>query len=203
MRILHPSLGLTALVAAFAVGLRTEEATSRDSASSEDGRAIHSSRSHQSTERRTTHRQARQRLEKERLPDPRLEELTKTLGLSHRQQAIIHPAILRATFGYDPETPYQVIREESPRHLGPPLTRADFEDALFAILDVDQQLDYAATVTEKEVWWNSVISRLEADLENQTSPVNQLPTPLAPEPPSQLAPSQGRDRLIPLPPATD
>lgn len=199
MRFLHPSLGLTALVAAFAVGLRTEEASRRELPDSEANLTIlpHSSRDAQSSHPKTTSsRKIRTRVP---LPDPHLEDLSRTLSLSHTQQADIHPAILRASLNYDPEQPYSTAFHDAPRFLGPPMTRADFEDALFAILNVDQQLDYAASVTEKEAWWNSVISRLEADLESQTSPTGQLPTP----PPPTSAPSQGRDRQLQLPPVAN
>ena len=195
MRFLHPSLGLTALVAAFAVGLRTEESPSgeslppttstttfRPASSSENPRSI------------SSRREQRTRAE---YPDPRLKELTRTLALSFDQQAQIHPAITRATLGYDPGMSYPLYQSDAPQFLGPPLTRADFEDALFAILDIEQQLDYAATTTEKEAWWQSVVSRLEADLDHQTSSAKHLPPPATP------VPSQGRDRLLQLPPATD
>lgn len=197
MRLLNPSLGLTALVAAFAVGLRSEEAIFGDSEAppsrsdsflppipSERNRPL-STRSHS---------------KREKPSDPRLEELTHTLALSHQQQIQIHPAIIRASFGYDPQKAYPLFQGDVPQLLGPPLSRADFEDALFAILDVEQQLDYAATATEKEAWWRSVVARLEADLESQTSPAEQLPPPPPPEP---VAPSRGRDRQLQLPPVTD
>jgi len=194
MRLLHPSLGLTALVAAFAVGLRSKEAISGETDQSRSplpafDRPHPSERAHLPS--------SRQPIKREPLPDPRLEELARTLSLSHRQQAEIHPAIIRASFGYDPDKSHPLIEGEPARFLGPPLTRADFEDALFAILDVEQQLDYAATATEKEAWWRSVISRLEADLESQTSPAAQIP----PSPP--VTPSQGRNRKLQLPPSTD
>lgn len=195
MRFLHPSLGLTALVAAFAVGLRTEESNFRKNPSTKTtSSAFHHTSSTEASRSSSSRRPQKKR---EEHPDPRIEELTKTLALSRDQEAQIHPAIIRATFGYDPKTSYQLTRSDTPQFLGPPLTRADFEDALFAILDVEQQLDYAATATEKEAWWQSVVSRLEADLESETSPVEHLP------PPATSTPSQGRDRQLQLPPATN
>lgn len=200
MRFLHPSLGLTALVAAFAVGLRTERketalplATSQGNAQSPGFHRGEIGHPRRASVSRTL--QA-----KKELPDPRLEALTHTLSLSKDQQAQIHPAIIRATYGYDPKIPYSSLANELQTLLGPAMTRADFEDALFAILDIEQQLDYAASVTQKEAWWQSVISRPEADLGNQTSPGNHLPDPAFESVP---LPSQGRDRQLQLPPVTD
>jgi hypothetical protein len=196
MRLLHPSLGLTALVAAFAIGLRSEEAIFGKSS---QRRSSLPAFDRPEASGMVPLPSSRLPSKREPLSDPRLEELAHTLSLSHRQQAAIHPAIIRASFGYDPEKAHVLIEGEPARFLGPPLTRADFEDTLFAILDVEQQLDYAATATEKEAWWQSVISRLEADLESQTSPAAQLPLPLPPP----VVPSQGRNRRLQLPPATD
>lgn len=197
MRFLNPSLGLTALVAAFAVGLRSEEVIfgKEKTPANQANPFLPPAPSERS---RTL--SSRPPSKREKLPDPRLEELTRTLALSHEQQVQIHPAIIRASFGYAPRKAYSLFKGDVPQTLGPPLSRADFEDALFAILDVDQQLDYAATATEKEAWWRSVVSRLEADLESHTSPAEQLPPPPPPEP---VAPSRGRDRHLQLPPATD
>jgi hypothetical protein len=196
MRFLHPSLGLTALVAAFAVGLRTGE-DAPSPLSSQSGSTPSPSFQIGQSEQPRKISVSRTLQPREQLPDPRLEELTRTLSLSKDQQTKIHPAVIRATFGYDPEKPCFSLANDSPLLLGPPMTRADFEDALFAILDVEQQLDYAASVTQKEAWWQSVISRLEADLENQTSPSGHLSSE------SEPAPSQGRNRQLQLPPVTD
>jgi len=84
-------------------------------------------------------------------------------------------------------------------NLGPKLSRASFEDHLFSLLDEDQQLDYAASVVEREIWWSSIISRLEADLENQTNVQDQLPSPEtydSPEEPIEPQPSGHRGRNL-------
>ena len=98
--------------------------------------------------------------------------------------------------------PYPTLDCSEPTFLGPRLDRADFEDTLFAILDGEQQLDYVADVTESDAWWRSVISRLEADLENQTDPVDRLPAPARPLP-EPIAPSPNRDRQLTLPPTEE
>ena len=199
MRLLHPSLGLTALVAAFAVGVRVDEGTPQNTETSSTFQSANGDRETATSSQRPPLLSTRPRRSGDRdPPDPRLGDLTEALALSRSQQKEILPAIIRATYGYDPRQAYHIDRAEPARLLGPPLARADFEDALFAILDVEQQLDYAATVTEKEAWWRSVVSRLEADLENHTTPLPSLP-----HPPLETSPSTGRGRTLQLPPPTD
>ena len=115
--------------------------------------------------------------EVESLAYSRLGELTETLFLDQDQIEKLRPLILRATPGYLAENRYASFQPNASANssLGPPLLRSHFEDQLFALLDGEQQLDYAASVAEREVWWSNIIARLEADLENHTSPEEDLP----------------------------
>jgi hypothetical protein len=120
--------------------------------------------------------------EVESLAYSRLGELTETLFLDQDQIEKLRPLILRATPGYLPENRYASFQPNASANspLGPPLLRSHFEDQLFALLDGEQQLDYAASVAEREVWWSNIIARLEADLENHTSPEEDLPASSGP-----------------------
>jgi hypothetical protein len=120
--------------------------------------------------------------EVESLAYSRLDELTETLFLDRDQIEKLRPLILRATPGYLPENRYASFQPNTSANspLAPPLLRSDFEDQLFALLDGEQQLDYAASVAEREVWWSNIIARLEADLENHTSPEEDLPASSGP-----------------------
>ena len=122
--------------------------------------------------------------EVESLAYSRLGELTETLFLNQNQIEKLRPLILRATPGYLPENRYASLQPNASATspLAPPLLRSDFEDQLFALLDGEQQLDYAASVAEREVWWSNIIARLEADLENHTSPEENLPASSGPTP---------------------
>ena len=122
--------------------------------------------------------------EVESLAYSRLDELTETLFLDRDQIEKLRPLILRATPGYLPENRYASFQPNTSANspLGPSLLRSDFEDQLFALLDGEQQLDYAASVAEREVWWSNIIARLEADLENHTSPEEDLPASSGPTP---------------------
>lgn len=122
--------------------------------------------------------------EVESLAYSRLGELTETLFLNQDQIEKLRPLILRATPGYLPGKRYASLQPNASATspLAPPLLRSDFEDQLFALLDGEQQLDYAASVAEREVWWSNIIARLEADLENHTSPEENLPASSGPTP---------------------
>jgi len=116
-----------------------------------------------------------------------LEELTANLSLSQSQRRKLLPLILRSSPGYEDTHSYPLRSQSGVVHanLGPKLSRASFEDHLFSLLDEDQQLDYAASVVEREIWWSSIISRLEEDLENQTNVRDHLPPPGAHDPPEE------------------
>lgn len=192
MRSLHSSLGITAFAAAMAVGVRTNSPHPLENAGAnlEITATIQHPRSPTPSERRHPHKTA---------PNPRhrdLHRLTQTLGLSIQQQKDIHPALLRSHPDYDPSKLYRTLASDLPVFLGTPLSRPDFEDHLFAILDGEQQLDYVAATTEADAWWRSVISRLEADLDSGTNPSDRLPSP-------QPSPAPNRGRTLTLPPSTD
>jgi len=178
MRSVTTSIGLTALAIAVALGVMTEKDKSptkgQKSPEKAKARKIFS-------DVRYDHRAARPRRavsnEVEKLACSRLDELAETLFLNPDQIEKLRPLILRATPGYSPENSYASFLPNASANspLGPPLLRSYFEDQLFALLDGEQQLDYAASVAEREVWWTDIIARLEADLENQTSPEENLP----------------------------
>lgn len=202
MRLFPSSLGVTAFAAAIAVGVRTHTIP-EETARTAELEMLAIAESHRLSDRNGS---LHPRHEPSTRPEyHNLSRLTKTLGLSTPQQEIIHPALLRSHPHYQPDRPYLVLGTKHPVYLGPPLTKRDFEDQLFAILDGEQQLDYVAATTEAEAWWRSLISRLEADLESQTNPVDDLPSPHAPEPsvPDAVVPSPNRGRALVLPPSTD
>ncbi|YCM46149.1 hypothetical protein V2O64_08970 [Verrucomicrobiaceae bacterium 227] len=196
MRLLSSSLSLTAFAAAIAVGVRNNERESLSLENADSESSLPTKWEPYPSNRKHTPKPAPV------APHHDLIDLTQSLALSHRQQREIHPALLRARPEYTPSVPYLTLGSSQPTFLGPPLGRADFEDALFAILDGEQQLDYVAAVTESDAWWRSLISRLEADLENQTDPLDQLPTP-GPPLPGPIAPSPNRGRQLTLPPTEE
>ena len=189
MRSITSSIGLTALAISVALGVMTDkdEHQARNSKSPEKTKA----RKVVSTQGRNDHpasRSARRVLnETESLSFDRLDELTAALSLSQHQIDELRPLILRASPGYVEEHQYPSFHPTTSANspVGPPLLRPEFEDRLFSLLDGDQQLDYAASIAEREVWWTDIIARLEADLDQQTSPEENLPAPAPSEPTSR------------------
>ena len=182
MRSLTSSIGLTALAFAVALGLITDkEEPQTENAKSPSKSKTRKVVSNASNDHRPSRSPRPVLNEVETLAFSRLEELTETLYLNPDQIEKLRPLILRATPGYSPENHYASFQPNASANspLGPPLLRSYFEDELFALLDGEQQLDYAASVAEREVWWSDIIARLEADLAHQTSPEEDLPAPSA------------------------
>ncbi len=125
----------------------------------------------------------------ENMAQARLAELSAELYLTATQEQAIEPAVIRMTHGYSSEKAYRLSAGTIHRNLGPPLSRAAFEDHLFSLLDGEQQLDYAASIAERDAWWSDIISRLESQLEAETSPNHDLPSP-SPSPPPTPEPSK-------------
>ena len=189
MRSFTSSIGLTALAVAVALGVMKNK----------DEPGLESSQSPEKAKARKVvfhSRSINPRIPGTKRPEPnkveslafdRLNELTETLSLSQHQIDELRPLILRVTPGYVEENSYPSYHPTASANspVGPPLLRPEFEDRLFSLLDGDQQLDYAASVAEREVWWSDIIARLEADLDRQTSPEVDLPAPAPSEPTSR------------------
>ncbi|MBC8148801.1 hypothetical protein OAF84_01485 [Akkermansiaceae bacterium] len=181
MRSFTSSIGVFAIAVALGVVTNKDEPQAEDSGLPEKAKArkvVSHIRSDHSALR--SRRPALSDVES--LAYSRLDELTETLFLDRDQIEKLRPLILRATPGYLPENRYASFQPNASANspLGPPLLRSHFEDQLFALLDGEQQLDYAASVAEREVWWSNIIARLEADLENHTSPEEDLPASSGP-----------------------
>ena len=197
MRHLTSSLGLTLLAAAVTVGVASRE--KEETSNSRPGTSLHPAPAssilpaHSFAEETVAQvpqisvdhdgQDLQEYASVEEMAHARLIELSADLYLTSSQERAIEPAVLRVTHGYSPEKTYKLSGGSIYQNIGPPLTRAAFEDYLFSLLDGEQQLDYAASIAEREAWWADIISRLESQLEEETSPVEGLPVP--PPSPSQ------------------
>jgi len=113
----------------------------------------------------------------EREASRQLEKLTANLELTSSQRGKLFPALVRATAGYDPT----MIVAGGAVTTDPSLTPAE---EIHALLDPDQQAQLEDTEVQRQLWWQDVIEKLEADLTNATggATVPDAPAPATPAP---------------------
>lgn len=118
----------------------------------------------------------------------RMDELTEELRLTPYQKVRIFPSVLRSTAGYDPA---MMANRDSKQASSPKTERAQSSEAgtgsrevgrtesseetvmttdeeIHAELDFDQQEVIEDETVDRQLWWQSVIGKLEADLVRDT-----------------------------------
>lgn len=113
----------------------------------------------------------------EREASRQLEKLTANLDLNSTQRGKLFPALVRATAGFDPV----MVVAGGAVATDPSLTPAE---EIHALLDRDQQAQLEDTEVQRQLWWQDVIEKLEADLTNATggAPLPDAPAPATPAP---------------------
>ena len=106
----------------------------------------------------------------------RLEKLTANLDLNSTQRGKLFPALVRATAGYD-----------SAMLVGGATVAADTgltpAEEIHSLLDPDQQAQVEDTEVQRQLWWQDIIGKLEADLTSATGGVPAI-DPSAPAVPA-------------------
>lgn len=97
----------------------------------------------------------------EQLAVERLERLTGQLELSPAQRAKVFPALVRSTPGFDPLMQVGGADLAGDGDLTP-------AEEIHAILDSEQQEVVENQDVDRQLWWQAVIDRLEADLNRET-----------------------------------
>jgi hypothetical protein len=117
----------------------------------------------------------------ERQAREQLDRLTGQLDLSHAQRAKLFPALARSAAGYDPA---MLIGG------GSGFGRGDLtpSEEIHALLNEDQQETVEDGEVSRQLWWQAVLDRLEADLTNETGGgaagpggESTVPQPVAPD----------------------
>ena len=112
----------------------------------------------------------------EREASAQLEKLTANLDLNSTQRGKLFPGLVRATAGYDPA----MIVGGATVAADPALTPAE---EIHSLLNPDQQAQVEDTEVERQLWWQDIIGKLEADLTNETGgPAPDTSVPAAPVP---------------------
>ena len=90
-----------------------------------------------------------------------LDRLTEELDLSRSQRAKLFPALARSAPGFDPA----MMIAGQPGYGGGDLTPAE---EIHALLDQDQRHAVEDAEVSRQLWWQAVLDRLEADLTSET-----------------------------------
>jgi len=106
-----------------------------------------------------------------------LEKLTANLDLSSTQRGKLFPALVRATAGYDSAMIVGGATVASDTTLTP-------AEEIHSLLDEDQQARVEDNEVQRQLWWQDVIGKLEADLTDVTggAPASGTSAPAAPVP---------------------
>ena len=119
----------------------------------------------------------------------RLAEMTATHGLTRKQQARIFPLLARSSPHYDEALE---ITGRRGNNLVVPITRREADREIYELLDAEQQADLDLAEAEKNLWWSSVIARLERDLSDSTQSEQSSSPPAAASAPPSNSPPPGR-----------
>jgi len=113
----------------------------------------------------------------ERDASARLGKLTANLDLNDNQRRKLFPALVRAASGYDPA----MLVGGAPVAADPSLTPAE---EIHSLLDPDQQTQVEDLEVQRQLWWQDIIGKLEADLTVATGGVPAVApsAPVAPAP---------------------
>ena len=93
-----------------------------------------------------------------------LDQLTAQLDLTQTQRARLFPALARSAPGFDPVMMIGGV----PGYGRDGLTPAE---EIHSLLDPDQQLAVENADVNRQLWWQTIIDRLEADLYDETGGV--------------------------------
>ena len=112
----------------------------------------------------------------EREASANLEKLTADLDLSSTQRGRLFPALVRAAAGYDPA----MTAGGATLAADPALTPAE---EIHSLLNPDQQARVEDNEVQRQLWWQDIIGKLEADLTNETGgPIPYRSAPATPVP---------------------
>lgn len=100
----------------------------------------------------------------ERTANSQLDQLTAQLDLNQMQRTRLFPALARSTPGFDPV----MIIGGVPGYSGGGLTPAE---EIHSLLEPDQQVAVEDADVNRQLWWQTIIDRLEADLYDETGGV--------------------------------
>jgi hypothetical protein len=105
-----------------------------------------------------------------------LEKLSANLDLNSTQRGKLFPALVRATAGYDPAMIVGGATVAADTGLTP-------AEEIHSLLNEDQQAQVEDNEVERQLWWQDIIGKLEADLTNETGgPAPDTSAPAAPVP---------------------
>jgi hypothetical protein len=113
----------------------------------------------------------------ERAANGQLDQLTAQLDLTQTQRARLFPALARSAPGFDPVMRIGGVPGYGRDGLSP-------AEEIHSLLDPDQQLAVENADVDRQLWWQTIIDRLEADLYDQTGGVilGGEPAPATAEP---------------------
>ena len=97
----------------------------------------------------------------ERQANGQLDQFTVQLDLTQTQRARLFPALARSTPGFDPVMMIGGVAGYGRDGLTP-------AEEIHSLLDPDQQLAVENADVNRQLWWQTIIDRLEADLYDQT-----------------------------------
>lgn len=87
--------------------------------------------------------------------------MTKELDLTPSQRAKLFPTLVRATPGYDAAMTVGGSAQPGESTMTP-------DEEVHAVLNPEQQVEVEDNVVDRQLWWQNIIDRLEADLTNST-----------------------------------
>ena len=113
----------------------------------------------------------------EREAGAQLEKLTANLDLTGTQRGKLFPALVRATAGYDSAMTVGGATVAADTGLTP-------AEEIHSLLDQDQQAQVEDKEVQRQLWWQDIIGKLEADLTNETggAPATDPSPPAVPAP---------------------
>lgn len=107
----------------------------------------------------------------------RLDKLSEQLDLSLSQRGKLFSAVVRSTPGYDPAMVITGVPDRGVTDLTP-------AEEIHALLDAEQRESVENEEVNRQLWWQDIIDKLEADLTNTTGGDGMVApeTPAATEP---------------------
>ena len=111
----------------------------------------------------------------------RLDKLSEQLDLSLSQRGKLFSAVVRSTPGYDPAMVITGVPDRGVTDLTP-------AEEIHALLDEEQRESIENEEVNRQLWWQDIIDKLEADLTNTTGGdgmvVPEIPAAIEPEAPT-------------------
>jgi len=121
----------------------------------------------------------------------RLETLTEELALTREQRAKMFPLLARSMPGYDAVMQVGGVWVDVDRTTLP-------DEEVHALLDAEQQARFEDAELDRQLWWQDIFNRLEAELLDDTGGGSDADAPVPTEP-VEPVPAEGGGRTAPAP----